>query len=530
MTDQPLIDISPQNWRIVRDILQRHVPDREVWAFGSRAKWTAKDFSDLDIAIIDDEPMSISLMADLREAFQESALPFKIDIVDWAAITPLFRKVIEVNKVSLLGAGCHRHPWPIVRLGDHCVKIGSGATPKGGKEAYLASGPYYLIRSQNIYNEGFSWGGLAYISEEQAKKLDGVAVNAGDVLLNITGDSVARVCSAPEKVIPARVNQHVAIIRPDDTSFDSRFIRYFLASPKQQDLLLGMASAGATRNALTKGMIEDLRIPKPSMPEQTEIADVLSSLDDKIVLLRETNATLEAIAQSVFKSWFVDFDPVCAKAEGREPEGVPPEIAELFPSEFEESELGHIPKGWNAGCMGDVVSILDSKRIPLSGRQRAERKGVYPYYGAASVMDYVDDYLFDGVHVLMGEDGSVANLDGTPIVQYVWGKFWVNNHAHVLLGKNGISNEHLLLSLKRTNITAYMTGAVQAKLNQGNLCKIPFLLPSHPVCQVFGEFVEAIFSKIRLNTDAYRSLSDIRDSLLPRLMSGSMNLEQRLSA
>ena len=101
MVDQPLIDISPENWRIVRDILQRYVPDREVWAFGSRAKWTAKEFSDLDIAIIGDKPLSIALTADLREAFQESALPFKVDIVDWANITSSFRQVIQAAKIQI---------------------------------------------------------------------------------------------------------------------------------------------------------------------------------------------------------------------------------------------------------------------------------------------------------------------------------------------------------------------------------------------------------------------------------------------
>ncbi|MCE2869979.1 MAG: nucleotidyltransferase domain-containing protein [Oxalobacteraceae bacterium] len=101
MAEQPLIDISPENWRIVNDILQRYVPDREVWAFGSRAKWTAKEFSDLDIAIIVDEPLSIGLMAEMREAFQESSLPFKIDIVDWASITPAFRQVIQASKLQI---------------------------------------------------------------------------------------------------------------------------------------------------------------------------------------------------------------------------------------------------------------------------------------------------------------------------------------------------------------------------------------------------------------------------------------------
>ncbi|WP_241172916.1 restriction endonuclease subunit S, partial [Serratia marcescens] len=169
--------------------------------------------------------------------------------------------------------------WEFVRLGDHCSKIGSGATPKGGKNVYLESGDVALIRSQNIYNEGFKQGGLAYITNSAAEKLENVCVLAGDILLNITGDSVARVCLAPNKYLPARVNQHVAIIRPDANVFDSRFLRYYLSSPAQQNILLTIASAGATRNALTKGNIEELKVVKPMLSVQKWIADQLESLD-----------------------------------------------------------------------------------------------------------------------------------------------------------------------------------------------------------------------------------------------------------
>lgn len=253
--------------------------------------------------------------------------------------------------------------WAHVRLGDHCAKIGSGATPKGGKDSYLDSGSYSLIRSQNIYNDRFHWDGLAFISEDQAKKLDSVSVEDGDVLLNITGDSVARACLAPKNVLPARVNQHVAIIRPSKEIFDARFVRYFLVSPHEQELLLGLASAGATRNALTKGMIENLEVPCPPHQEQVRIADTLSALDDRIALLRETNATLEAIAQAIFKSWFVDFDPVHAKAEGRLPEGIDEATAALFPDGFEESELGLIPRGWRVKRLDEACEINPKRTL-----------------------------------------------------------------------------------------------------------------------------------------------------------------------
>lgn len=222
-------------------------------------------------------------------------------------------------------------------LGHVCSKIGSGATPKGGKEVYLASGPFALIRSQNVLNSGFSKNGLAYISEGQAKVLDGVAIEPGDVLLNITGDSVARVCQVPNSTLPARVNQHVAIIRPRPAFLDPSFLRYFLVSPEQQTLLLTLASSGATRNALTKGMIEQIEVPAVPIEDQKQIAHILASLDDRIEHNRTLTDNLEAIARRLFKAWFVDFDPVRAKATGEKPAGLADDLVALFPDRLVDS-------------------------------------------------------------------------------------------------------------------------------------------------------------------------------------------------
>jgi len=248
--------------------------------------------------------------------------------------------------------------WRLERLGDYCTKIGSGATPRGGKDVYLEQGPIALIRSQNVYNDGFVSEGLVYINEVQSKKLDNVELHQGDILLNITGDSVARVCMVNRNYLPARVNQHVSIIRPNSSIFDARFVRYFLASPYQQELMHSLASAGATRNALTKGMIEDFEVPCPPIAEQQSIADILSALDDRIALLRETNATLESIAQAMFKSWFIDFDPVKAKQQGEEPQGMDAGTAALFPDAFQDSELGPIPAGWEVLPLGELVQSV----------------------------------------------------------------------------------------------------------------------------------------------------------------------------
>src|SRR5436309_1536011 len=208
--------------------------------------------------------------------------------------------------------------WAPIRLGDVCTKMGSGATPRGGSEVYLDRGPYALIRSQNIYNSGFQRDGLVFLDEARAAELDNVEVRRDDVLLNITGDSVARCCQVDPSILPARVNQHVAIIRPDPRKLDPRFLRFLLVSPEMQTRLLSWAGSGGTRNALTKGMIESVDVLAPrDVGEQRAIAHILGTLDDKIELNRRTNETLEAIARALFKSWFVDFDPVRAKMQGR---------------------------------------------------------------------------------------------------------------------------------------------------------------------------------------------------------------------
>jgi len=416
--------------------------------------------------------------------------------------------------------------WGYLKLKDCCLKIGSGATPKGGKNAYLDHGEFRLIRSQNIHNHSFHYDGLAFISEEQAKELKSVEVQKDDVLLNITGDSVARSCKVREDVLPARVNQHVMIIRADGVKLYHDFLRYWLVSPSTQELLLNLAQGGATRNALTKGMVEDLKIPAMPFTKQLQLSTFLNSISDEIEILKLQNITLESIAQTLFKSWFVNFDPVHAKAAGREPEGMSAEIATLFPSEFEESEVGPLPKGWQASKLGDSCKIFDNLRKPLSGRQREKMPGSIPYYGATSVMDYVSDYIFDGEYLLVGEDGSVAKDDGTPFLQYIWGKTWVNNHAHVLQGANGFSTEALYIALSMTNVTPFVTGAVQLKINQGNLKQIPLIKPSVEILTAFNRLVFTTFACLRSNTDQIRCLESLRDELLPRLISGKIRIKE----
>ena len=314
---------------------------------------------------------------------------------------------------------------------------------------------------------------------------------------------------------------NTALYITDFKGNDPKFVYYFV-----KDFDFSGYNSGSAQPSLNRNNLYGIPVQIPALRTQQQIAEFISALDDRITILRETNATLEAIAQALFKSWFVDFDPVRAKQEGRIPEGMDEETAALFPDSFEESTLGFVPKGWQYVSLKEVTSIFDSQRVPLSGQERAKRQGSYPYYGAAALMDWIDDYLFDGIYLLTGEDGSVANSAGYPIIQYVWGRIWVNNHAHVLQGKNGISTEHLMLGLKQTNIEPYITGAVQAKLSQSNMWRIPFLMPSNGVADAFSSLIAPLYENIRHNTEQSQTLTALRDTLLPRLISGQLRLPE----
>lgn len=237
--------------------------------------------------------------------------------------------------------------WDSITLGDACSKIGSGATPKGGSTVYVNEGTC-LIRSQNVYNLQFDYNGLVYISEDAAKKLNGVTIEEQDVLINITGDSVARTCVVPSDVLPARVNQHVAIIRPQREILNPHFLNYYLASPHMQAYMLGLAvGKGASRNAMTKDMIAGFKIPCPPIAVQEAIAGVLVAYDDLIETNQCQIKLLEEAAQRLYKEWFVDL-----RFLGHENvpvvDGVP-EGWSLCPlKELIEIEIGG---GWGEDCI-----------------------------------------------------------------------------------------------------------------------------------------------------------------------------------
>ena len=273
---------------------------------------------------------------------------------------------------------------------------------------------------------------------------------------------------------------------------DSKYVFYFVTNPWFRNIAIKSMVGSSGRQRVQQAVLENLVVNLPSLAEQKHIADILGALDDKIELNRRINDNLEEQAKALFKSWFVD---------NQEPT-------------------------WEKKTLADIVNIWDSMRKPLSAKERDKMQKIYPYYGATSLMDYVDNYLFDGIYLLIGEDGTVVDDKGFPILQYVYGKFWVNNHAHVLTGANGFSTECIYILLSTTNVKSIVTGAVQPKINQANLKNIPIVIPPEDVLSDYKAVIHPLFAKIRNNSMEIHQLTIIRDTLLPKLMSGELSVEE----
>ena len=421
------------------------------------------------------------------------------------------------------------------KLSSLCSKIGSGATPRGGSAVYLEKGKFTLIRSQNILDNAFNREGLVFIDSLAAKKLSNVTVEDRDLLLNITGDSVARCCLVDSSILPARVNQHVAIIRPDITKVNSSYLRYVFISRAMKSLMLSLAGAGATRNALTKSMIENLDIQLPSLFRQKQIADILGSLDDKIELNRQMNTTLEAMAQAMFKSWFVDFDPVIdnalaagnpipealqKRAEARKALGVkhkplPEDIQKQFPSSFVFSdEMGWIPQGWEVRSVGDILY-----RLKIGKR-----------YTKKEVLDYGSAPVFEqGSSILLGYHNSPADIGATiDSPAFIFG-----DHTCVM----GISIEPFSVSQNVIAVrgekfnTSWVYYAIYGKQrfeeyrrHWMELVVQSVVVPKTELTEVYAKFLKTNLEKQNIQKRMNRELAKLRDTLLPKLISGELRI------
>ncbi len=383
--------------------------------------------------------------------------------------------------------------WVETTLGEVCNAKGGKRLPKGETlVSEKTNHPY--IRITDFNGNSINKNNLQFVPDETFFKIARYIVNKNDVIISIVG-TIGLVARIDKDLNNASLTENcVKLINLKEV--DDNYLFYYLTSSIGQ-YEISKNTVGAVQKKLPIYGVQNINIVLPPLPEQKSIAKILTAFDDKIELLQEQNKTLETTAQTIFKEWFGKY------------------------------QIGdELPEGWRVGKLGEIVNLFDSQRIPLSKAEREERKGEYRYYGATSVMDFVDDYLFDGIYLLFAEDGSVIDDKGYPFLQYVWGKFWVNNHAHILQGKNGFSTEMLYILCKKMKVAEIVNGAVQLKINQKNLLNYELIIPSENILKKIDDTIQPILSKIRINSDQIQTLKQTRDTLLPKLMSGQLRVDE----
>jgi type I restriction enzyme S subunit len=391
--------------------------------------------------------------------------------------------------------------YKTVKLSEVTIKIGSGATPRGGKESYKNEG-IPLIRSQNVYDLYFDRNGLAFIDNTQAKELDNVAVEKNDVLLNITGASVCRCTSVPDDLLPSRVNQHVSIVRANNIDLLGIYLKYLLVSPKYKQHLLAISSAGATREALTKSNIENLSVEIPEISIQHKVASLLSNYDKIIDNNNKRIKILEEMAQTIYTEWFVNF-----RFPGHEK------------VKMVDSELGRIPEGWTIKKMEDLVvrftagKKYDNKTVKLTGKVPVLDQG------QTGIIGFHDE-----------EPGFISSWDNPVIV-------FANHTCYQKIISYPFSAIQNVIPFKPINETMdiiwlHYSSKDLIKLNdyKGHwpeyMSKRLVIPDNLDITRTFGTILIPMLKEIELFEKRNKNLSKTRDLLIPKLISGEIDVSE----
>ena len=392
-----------------------------------------------------------------------------------------------------------------------------------------------VLRNQNIKGGRLDLSTPSFTDEEHYKGRTKRAIpTAGDIVITREAP-MGDVCLIPEG-LRCCLGQRQVLLRPDPNKVDARFLLFALQSPYIQFQIGWNEGTGSTVSNLRIPVLESLKIPTPPMPLQVEIATTLGALDDRITLLRETNATLEAIAQALFKSWFVDFDPVRAKMEGRIPEGMDEATAALFPDGFEESELGLVPRGWRVGRVSDLGDVICGKTPPTA---QPENYGTdVPFITIPDMHNVLVVTATNRSLSRIGADtqrkkylppGSICiSCIATPgLVVRVTVASQTNQQINSVVPLDVWRRAFPLFLLRRIGDAVRVAGSggsVFHNLNKSGFEEIKVLLTTGDLAQRFDDIVEPLISKIISNQMQAQTLATLRDTLLPRLISGQLRL------
>ena len=409
------------------------------------------------------------------------------------------------------------------------VKLESLALPEKGA---IISGPFGsnisskffvergvpVIRGNNLcldYSK-FNDSGFVFITQEKADELNCWA-DKEDLLFTAAGTlGQVGVLKEPLNFTRYVISNKQIRVRLDSTKVNTLYAYYWFSSPWMFKRIAGV-NKGSTVPLLTLAEIRDLPIFLPeNRSTQDAVVEVLESISNKIALNKKMNQKLEAMAKRLYDYWFVQYDFPDKNGHPYKTTG--------GSMTYNETLKREIPVGWEIKKLEECINLFDSKRIPLSSQQRASKKGVIPYYGATGIMDYVDDFIYDGEYILLAEDGSVETDDGFVIIQRIWGKTWVNNHAHVIQPKENGQYEFYYQVLSSIVAKKITTGSIQKKISQENMNAYKLLSPPKDLVLRYSLLVHDSWEKQKKIVEENVKLQNLRDKLLPLLMNGQVTV------
>jgi type I restriction enzyme S subunit len=428
-------------------------------------------------------------------------------------------------------------------LKDLCVHAGIQTGPFGSQlhqEDYVQNGTP-IITVEHLGENRIVHNNLPSVSDEDKARLAKYVLKTGDIVFSRVGSVDRRALVQPAEdgwLFSGRCLR----VRPNPDQLDAQWLSYFFGLPAFKNYIRGIA-VGATMPSLNTKILSDVPVYFPDLSTQKAAAEVLAKIDDRITLLRETNTTLEAIAQALFQSWFVDFDPVHTKMHGRAPEGMDQATAALFPDSFEESALGAVPKGWLVERLSDVCSYLNRgispKYLEEGGVMVINQKCIREFsvdFAKARRHDSSQRKV-DGRQVEVGDilvnSTGVGTLGRVAQVLALREVTIVDSHVTVVRAGKKLSWSYLgqWMVRKQPDIEAMGEGSTgQTELARSKLAMLPILVPSVDALKAFDALVKSLKERIAVNETCVSELAKLRDTLLPRLISGQLRIEEAAEA
>ena len=535
-----MIDLNPKHFETVQHILAKHVPGCEVRAFGSRVKWTAEDYSDLDLVVINSQKSNMRQIRQLTKAFEESNLPIRVDVLDWHTISEEFKKIITEKYEVIQGAepvkvdgesvstpknsSTQSDFWNQVKLGD-VVKINPQRKLTKTKQAF-----HVAMRDVEVYRREIT----SHSSKEYSGS--GTRFQNGDTLFaRITpclenGKTVYVNCLESDQI--GHGSTEFIVLSGIEGKTDNLFVYYLARDPSFRTFAIHSMQGSTGRQRVMTNSIHGYDFVLPPIKEQCRIAHILGTLDDKIELNRQMNETLEATTRAIYKSWFVDFDPVKAKMEGQKPVGMDTETAALFPSAFKESPQGKIPKGWEIGTLGKIAknvrrnvkaNEIDSSACFI-GLEHMPRQNIALFQWETAAEIQSSKSRFKRGEILFGKLNPHFHKVGIAPIEGVC------STDILVIQPIDVEWFGVVLSLVSSEkfiayTTACAKGTTLPRTNWDDMSMHQIVLPKVEIAQKYTEFIRPIIKRIIENIHQSRTLAKTRDTLLPKLLSGKVRVD-----